>query len=173
MRKKLTRTFLWGSVTLWGIALGAKLFDLLVLAGAWGANAPASLAFYPYGKNWPIDPGNFFQPLSALLLIAIVGALWSGWRTERSYRRWLWLSVAAFVLIWLATPTLFWPLINNIYQVAHHRVTVSDSEAAAMVHRWFVYDSIRIVVIMVGFFSAVRAISIPYAEAVARETQKS
>lgn len=172
MRRKLTRVFLWCSVTLWGIALGAKLFDLLVLAGAWGANVPASLAFYPYGKNWPVDPGNFFQPLSALLLIAIVGALWSGWTADRGYRRWLWLSVAAFVLIWLATPTLFWPLINNIYQVARHRVTVPDSEVSSMVHRWFLYDSIRILVIAAGFFSAVRAISIPYPEAVSLEDPK-
>lgn len=164
MRKKLTRAFLWCSVILWGIALGAKIFDLLVLARAWGGDVPASLMFYPYGKSWPIDPGNFFQPLSALILVAIVGALWSGWKTKRSYRRWLWLSVAAFVLIWLATPTLFWPLINELYQVAHHRVTLSDADAAALVKRWFIYDSIRIVVIAAGFVSAVQAISIPYAE---------
>lgn len=165
MRKKLTRAFLWCSVTFWGIALGAKIYDLLVLARAWGANAPASLIFYPYGKSWPIDPGNFFQPLSAMLLLVIVGALWSGWKTERSYRRWLWLSVGAFVLIWIATPTLFWPLINAIYQVAHHRMTLSDADAGSLVKRWFLYDAIRIGVIAVGFLSSVRAISVPYAEA--------
>jgi hypothetical protein len=160
----MTRAFLWCSVTLWGIALGAKLFDLLVLARAWGGDVPASLVFYPYGKSWPIDPGNFFQPLSALLLLSIVGALWSGWKTKAAYRRCLEVSVVAFILIWLATPTIFWPTINAIYQVAHHRVSLADSEVLAMVRRWFVYDSIRIVVIAVGFFSSVRAISIPYSE---------
>ncbi len=102
----------------------------------------------------------------------ILGALWSGWKTERKYRQWLWLSAGAFVLIWLATPTLFWPLINNIYQVAHHRVTLSDSELSSMVHRWYFYDSIRIVVIAAGFCSAVRAISIPYAESATAGTRK-
>jgi hypothetical protein len=164
VRKKLTRAFLWGSVTLWGVALGAKLFDLLVLARAWGANAPESLMFYPYGKNWPIDPGNFFQPLSALLLLVIVGALCSGWKTRGHYRMYLEISVGAFVLIWIATPTLFWPLINAIYQVAHHRVSIANADAVALVQRWFLYDSIRIVVIAAGFLSAVRAISIPYPE---------
>lgn len=162
MRKKLTRAFLWASVMLWGIALGAKLFDLLVLANAWGVNVPSSLMFYPYGKNWPMDPGNFFQPLSALLLVAIVGALASGWKTNCSYRQWLWFSVWAFLAIWIATPTVFWPLINTIYQVAHHRVTMTDAEAISLVHRWYLYDSIRIVVITLGFVSSVRAISIPY-----------
>lgn len=129
-----------------------------------GADAPASLIFHPYGKNWPIDRGEFFQPLSALLLVGIVGALWSGWKTERNYRRWLWMSVGAFVLIWLATPTLFWPLINTIYQVAHHRAAFSDTQTAALIKRWFLLDSIRVAVIATGFISAVRAISIPYAE---------
>ena len=164
MRNRLTRAFLWCSVTLWAIGLGAKIFDLLVLARAWGGSVPESLIFYPYGKNWPVDPGDFFQPLSVLLLLASVGALWSGWKTERTYRLWLWLPVGAFTLIWIATPTLFWPLINALYQVAHHRVTMTDAETAALVRRWFVYDSIRIVVIAAGFFSAVRAISLPYAD---------
>jgi hypothetical protein len=57
-----------------------------------------------------------------------------------------------------------WLLINAIYQVAHHRVAITGAEALALVRRWFLYDSIRIVVIAVGFFSAVRAIRIPYAE---------
>ena len=165
MRKKLTHTFLWCSVTFWGVALGAKIFDLLVLARAWAGDVPASLIFYPYGKSWPIDPGDFFQPLSAFLVLAIVGALWSGWKTKRSYRLWLELPIGAFALIWLATPTLFWPLINAIYQVAHHNVAIADAEVHALARRWFLYDSIRIVVIASGFFAAVRAISIPYADA--------
>lgn len=51
-----------------------------------------------------------------------------------------------------------------IYQVAHRRVTLSGAGAAALVKRWFLYDSMRVVLIAAGFISAVRAISIPYAE---------
>jgi len=51
-RLRLLRLFLWISVLGWGIGLGAKLFDLLVLAGAWSAAPPASLAFLPYGSHW-------------------------------------------------------------------------------------------------------------------------
>jgi hypothetical protein len=56
------------------------------------------------------------------------------------------------------------PVINEIYQIAHHRVTIADADALALVRRWFLYDSIRIVVIAAGLFSAVRATGIPYAE---------
>jgi hypothetical protein len=63
-RARLTRVFLWISVLSSGIGLGGKLFDLMVLAGAWSAAPPASLAFLPYGPHFPMNPGNFFQPLS-------------------------------------------------------------------------------------------------------------
>jgi hypothetical protein len=161
-RLKWTRMFLWLSVISWGIALGAKLFDLGVLASAWGLDVPSSLIYYPYGRHWPVNPGDFFQPLSALILIAILGALISGWKTEPVYKFWLWLSFAAFVAIWIATPTVFWPLITDLYRVANGRVTMSDAAVATLVRHWFIYDWIRVAVIAIGFLASIRAISIPY-----------
>ena len=161
-RLRWTRIFLWLSVTAWGIGLGAKLFDLLVLASAWGALPPASLRFYPYGRNWPIDPGDFFQPLSGFILTASVGALVSGLKTGSSYRLWLWIPVIAFLLIWIVTPTVFWPLIVDLYRVANTKIVRNDAEVSTLVRHWFVFDWLRLAVIAIGFFSSVRAISIPY-----------
>jgi hypothetical protein len=39
--------FLWLAVSAWGIALGAKLFELTVLIPAWAANPPQSLNLLP------------------------------------------------------------------------------------------------------------------------------
>ena len=36
-RIRLTRMFLWVAVLAWGIGVGAKLYDLRVVAGAWSA----------------------------------------------------------------------------------------------------------------------------------------
>ncbi|MDQ2835333.1 MAG: hypothetical protein M3Y50_16640 [Acidobacteriota bacterium] len=118
-RSILTRSFLWVSVLSWGVGLGAKLFDLLVLAGAWAATPPASLALYPYGHSWPLNPGTFFQPLSVLILLGSIGALASGWKTPFTYRLWLLIPLGAFLVIWVATPTIFWPIINDLYGIAH------------------------------------------------------
>jgi hypothetical protein len=161
-RARWTRFFLWLSVTTWAIALGAKLFDLLVLAGSWGASPPASLALYPYGRNWPINPGDFFQPLSALLLVAVLGVVVSGWKAEKKYRRWLWVPVIAFTIIWIATPTMFWPMINELYRIARGKVSADNVLVAKLVRQWFVYDWLRLCVIAVGFLASVRAISLPY-----------
>jgi hypothetical protein len=157
-----TRIFLWLSIFAGGIGLGAKLFDLLVLAGAWGASPPGSLALMPYGPRYPIDPGNFFQPLSAILLLGMLGAVISGWKTPWEYRVWLLLPVLMFLLIWIFTPTIFWPMIRELYGVGRGKIVESDAQVLQTVHRWVIYDWLRVVAIAVAFLSSVRAISAPF-----------
>jgi hypothetical protein len=161
-RKRLTRTFLWISVLAWGVGLGAKLFDLLVLASAWGASPPSSLALYPYGVQWPINPGTFFQPLSSLLLVASLGALIAGWKTQGNYRNWLAAPVIALIIIWIFTPTVFWPMINALYAIWRGKLPMSELEQIQLVHRWVIADSLRVLVITTGFVSAIQSISVPY-----------
>ena len=66
-RERVTRVLLWVSVFAWGLLLGAALFDLRVLAGAWRASPPESLALLPYGKRWPANTGEFYIASSAAL----------------------------------------------------------------------------------------------------------
>ena len=154
-----TRGLLWLAVFGWAIGLGAKIFDLLVLGSAWGASPPASLALMPYGPKYPVDPGTFFQPLSALMLLPSVGALISGWKTPWSYRVWLLMPALAFLVIWIFTPTVFWPMIRELYLGGTGKLARTPAELVAVVHRWFVWDSARIVMIAVGFYASVRALS--------------
>ncbi|HEY0795961.1 MAG TPA: DUF1772 domain-containing protein [Acidisarcina sp.] len=146
----------------WGIGLGAEIYDLLVLGNAWGANPPASLSLLPYGPHFPIDPGNFFQPLSAVMVVAVLGALISGWKTSRNYCVWLWIPVIAFAIIWIFTLTVFWSMIDQLWGISRGRIAASNAQAIALVRRWFVYDSMRMVAIAVGFLASIRAISVPY-----------
>jgi len=164
-RARLTRMFLWLSILAGGIGLGGKIFDLLVLARAWGASPPNSLKLMPYGAAYPIDPGNFFQPLSAILLMAILGALISGWKTPWEYRIWLWLPVLMFILIWIFTPTVFWPMIRELYGLGRGRIVESDAQVILLVRRWVIYDWLRVVAIAVAFLSSVRAMSVAFPDA--------
>jgi len=103
------------SVIGWGVGLGGKLFDLLVVAGAWSAAPPASFAALAYGPRFPLNPGDFFQPLSAVMLLGMLGAMISEWKTRFDYRVWLLLPIASFLGLWAFTPTIFWPMINEYY----------------------------------------------------------
>ncbi|MCU1243151.1 MAG: hypothetical protein JWO71_3877 [Candidatus Acidoferrum typicum] len=162
LRARLTRIFLWISVLAGGIGLGAKIFDLLVLAGAWGAAPPASLALMPYGSRFPVTPGDFFQPLSVVLLVGVLGALISGWKTPFGYRAWLWLPAVMFIIVWIFTPTVFWPMIRELYGAARGSIGISDADAVRLVRRWIICDWLRVAAIAVSFVSSVRAISFPY-----------
>jgi hypothetical protein len=161
-RAQLTRGFLWFSVLGWGIGLGAKLFDLVVVARAWGAAPPASLALMPYGPRYPMNPGDFFQPLSALMVVGILGALIGGWKTRLGYRIWLWLPVITFLTIWILTPTVFWPMIHELYGAGSGKIARNDAELILLVRRWMIWDWLRVALIATGFVSSVRAISVPF-----------
>ena len=162
MSREQLRGFLWFSVLGWGIGLGAKLFDLIVLAGAWGAAPPTSLALMPYGPRYPMDPGGFFQPLSALMVVGILGALISGWKTRLEYRIWLCVPVITFLIIWIITPTVFWPMISELYRAGLGKIVRTDAQLILLVRRWMIWDWFRVALIATGFVASVRAISIPF-----------
>ena len=150
--------FLWVSVAAWGIGLGAKLFEFTVVISAWAADPPASLSLMPYGPRYPNDPGDFFLPLSILLLIGTVGALVCGRTALRSYKLWLWVPLASLLVIWLATPTLFWPMIRDLYYAGTGTQPLDVSAAQSLVNRWLVLDWLRTALIAVGLGSSIQAV---------------
>ena len=163
VRLRVMRFFLWASVLGWGIGLGAKLFDLLVVAGAWGASPPSSFALLPYGPRFPMNPGDFFQPLSAVMALGILGALISGWRAPLQIRLSRWLGLITFLIIWAITPTVFWPMIRELWGSYKGRITHTDAELVQLAHRWTVWDWFRVSLIAIGFIASIRAISLPVA----------
>jgi len=161
-REKLTRGFLWFSILGWAVALGGKLYDLVVVAGAWSASPPASFDLLPYGKRWPVDPGDFFQPLSVIMAIGILGTVIAGWKTPWNYRVWLVVPLAVFGIAWAVTPTIFWPMIGELWGIHTGKLVRTDAEAIQLAHRWIVADSWRVVLMLAGFLSYIRAIGEPY-----------
>src|SRR5262245_33836025 len=89
-RARWLTAFLLLSCAAWGIGLGAKLFELQVVIAASAAKPPESLSLLPYGPKYPSNPGDFFQPLSVLLVVGLVGRFIAGWRTPPKFKRWLW-----------------------------------------------------------------------------------
>jgi len=163
-RERATRFFLWVSVIAWGILLGAKLFDLRVLVGAWSASPPESLDLLPYGPRYPVDTGDFFIPSSAALLLATLGATISGWRTSPRYRNLLVLSTTAIFATLIFTVVAFWPRNAALWAYASRAPNaIRDPEAiVAMVRQWVLFDWLRIAVASVGYVASIRALSVPF-----------
>lgn len=166
-REKLTRIFLWILVLFGGPVVGAKLFDLVVLAGAWSANPPASLALLPYGDAWPVDTGLFFIPFSAATQVAGFGALIAGWRTPWHYRWMLCMPSVGSLLLLVLTVLAFWPMNYALYHHAIHvKDHITDAESIAMAHRWVMLDWVRVGCASAIYVIALRALTLPYPQAV-------
>ena len=163
-RESVTRTFLWLAFLAGGPLLGAKLFDLLVLAGAWSARPPASLAMMPYGKAWPVDTGLFFIPLSAAMLIAGFGALVAGWRTPWRYRWLLCLPSVGILLLLVLTVIAFWPMNAALYYHGVHspKDMISDRQSIEMAQRWVTLDWVRVAGATAAFVAPLRALTMPW-----------
>lgn len=163
-RESITRAFLWLAVLVGGPLLGAKLFDLLVLVGAWGADPPASLAMMPYGKAWPVDTGVFFIPFSAAMLIAGFGALVAGWRTPWRYRWLLCLPSIGILLLLILTVAAFWPMNAALYYhgIRSPNDTITDAQSIAMAQRWVTLDWVRVGGAVAAFVAPLRALTLPW-----------
>ncbi len=168
-KKGITRAFLWLAVLAGGPLLGAKLFDLVVLAGAWSAHPPASLAMMPYGKAWPVDTGVFFIPLSAAMLLAGFGALVAGWRTPWRYRWLLCLPSIGILLLLILTVAAFWPMNAALYYhgIGSPKDTITDAQSIAMARRWVMLDWVRVAGATAAFVAPLRALTMPWPEQLA------
>jgi len=140
-----------------------KLYDLVVIAGAWSASPPESLTLMPYGARFPVDPGQFFAPVSATVMLSALGALIAGWDTPWRYREWLAASALSILAVWLFTVIVFWHANGVLYAAASHagsRLT-DRAELVRQADLWVAYDWCRIAMMAAGFLSALRAISMP------------
>ncbi|WCM25874.1 DUF1772 domain-containing protein [Sphingomonas sp. QA11] len=163
-RQGITRAFLWLAVLSGGPLLGAKLFDLIVLAGAWSAHPPTSLAMMPYGRAWPVDTGVFFIPLSAGMLVAGFGALVTGWRTPWRYRWLLCLPSVGILLLLILTVVAFWPMNAALYYhgISSPKDTITDAQSIAMTQRWIALDWVRVAGATAAFVAPLRALTLPW-----------
>ncbi len=161
MSLQLLPLFLWVSVLGWGVGLGAKLFDLVVVAGAWSAAPPRSLALLPYGPWFRVSPGHFFLPVSLVTATGALGALIAGRATPWDYRIWLCCSAAPIAGLWLITIPVMWPL-GAVLQDGSRAGSGADRVAIVRAARWWVIcDWIRVVLVATGFVAAIRAMSLP------------
>jgi hypothetical protein len=170
-RERIAKAFLWLAALAGGPLVGAKLFDLLVLAGAWSAHPPESLAMMPYGRQWPVDTGSFFIPFSAAMLIGGFGALAAGWRTPWRYRWLLCLPSIGILVLLILTVFEFWPMNAALYYHGVHSAkdTITDAQSIAMARRWVQLDWIRVLGATAAFVAALRALSLSWPGMVAAQ----
>ena len=67
-----------------------------------------------------------------------------------------------FVLIWIFTPTVFWPMIRELYGVGGGRIVESDGQVRRLSATVDYFRLVAVLAIALAFLSSVRAISVPF-----------
>src|SRR5207248_7712683 len=115
----------------------------------WSASPPASLAFLPYGPHFPIHPGNFLPAAEPSDAVGCRGSAHLWMEHPWKYRVWLSIPLVMFLIIWILTPTVFWPMNHELYLAASGSSGRSDADVIEMARRWVTYDRLRVEMIAV------------------------
>lgn len=161
VRLSVLRAAIWVMVLTSGPLVGAKIFDLVVLVGAWSASPPQSLHLLPYGPDWPVDTGDFFIPFSGLSLVASLVAAVAGWRTYWGYRGLLLTPLFLTIVALVVTVTLFWPLNAGLWYGSQGREGWPGDPAilSAMARQWVQLDWLRVAIAFTAFVAAARLLA--------------
>ena len=161
------RAILWLFVLVYGIEIGAGLFEMRVLVPRWAASPPDSVwRLHELNQSYPefaTDAGGrfwmFSTPLLGLLaLILLITCL----RTRLPHRRFLLTSTILTLIVVIATFGYFVP---SIIAFAASPPGVNGPQIAAMANRWVALSWLRFVVYMIGWMCALRALTlVPRAE---------
>ena len=142
-----------------GLDLGAGLYEARIVVPLWAGGVPETLAAgNPYGRV-AIDAGIRFwaHMTSAVALFAIL-ALVFGFRAPAAPRAWR--SFAAVAELGAVAMTLlyFRPTLVRLFM--GHGAGMSAEVIASTVKRWVMWSNVRIVISLVAWCAALRALSL-------------
>jgi hypothetical protein len=157
MRNKFSKVLLWLFVINLGIALGAGLYESLIVVPAWFSSSPESPAVWNAAAAERYDTGQHFWifvttiPLSLLTVVN----LWAAWRSKGKIRTW-WLT-ACFLIVAERLFTFLYFIPTMLELMQDHGM--SQSDATAMALEWANLNYFRHAIVFLAWIAALRALS--------------
>ncbi|MEO8648463.1 MAG: hypothetical protein ABI539_04785, partial [Acidobacteriota bacterium] len=114
MRNKLASGLLIASIVVWGIWFGGQVFNELMTVPIWSASPPESLKAY---DALPTKGGLPFFPLfNPLFVILAVGSAIAAWKSARRAKKWLALSAATSLVVFISLIVYLVPLVSGMFE---------------------------------------------------------
>jgi hypothetical protein len=159
---KICRVLLWILVILFGIEMGAGLFELLVLVPRWAASPPESVwRLHELNQQFPefaTNAGDRFwilaTPLLGLLAMALLAACFT---TRGAHRSWILTSTIVTIALVVATLVYFVP---SIMAFGGSPRGVNGAQISAMAHRWVALTWVRFFFYLAAWLCALRALAL-------------
>jgi len=159
-RTRISQILLWYNVVSMSIWFGGTIFQMLVIVPLWSSSPPESVRTFFQGTDYMRTIYNFFGPpfMLARALPLLLGAI-VGWHLTK-HRVWLAVPVVCMLVGVVMTLGIIYP-INDILFVKAGGDLSADS-IRGMARQWILLDRIRFAIMSLGFFSLLRALSIPF-----------
>lgn len=155
----MARITLWLFVIALGLDLGAGVYEARIVVPLWAGGVPDTLADgNPYGRV-AITAGTRFwaymtSTVAVIAVVALVFGLWAP-ATQRAWRTFATLAELA-VVAW--TLLYFRPTLVKLFM--GHGAGLSADALRSTVRRWVMWSNVRIVVSLVAWCAALRALTL-------------
>lgn len=147
---------LWIAVAAWGFWLGGLIYEMTVIIPLWSANLPKSVLEWNSRPDFVANPTRFYIPIVLTLILSSLLATILNWKS-RHRRFWLIVSTACVITAFAFTLIYFFPKNDVLFR--SQNTGLSGEEITAIAHAWIRANYIRLGIMIVGFFAALKAFS--------------
>lgn len=158
MKNVALQILVWIAVVTWSLWFGGLMYEVVVITPLWSSSLPQSVLEWNSRPQYVVIPTKFFAPVAVATVLSSLMCVILGWKGGG---RRLW-SVVSFVC---AAVTLGFTLIyffpKNAVLFLQQTGNLSGEELTAIATAWLTGNWIRIVIMAVGFFAALKALSLP------------
>ena len=154
----LAKIMLWIAVVAWSVWFGGLMYELFVITPLWSANLPSSAIEWNSRPNFLLIPTPFYAPVAVTTILSSLLGLIFNWKSNNR-RIWLILSTVSAILTLGFTLIYFFP--KNEVLFHNQNLGLSGEEITAIGNAWIRANWIRVGMMIVGFFAALKAFSLP------------
>ena len=156
MLQYITRILLLISVFGWSLWFGGLMYEMVVILPLWSSALPESVIEWNSRPQFIINPTKFYLPVALTCVLSSLGALIIAWKIGKN---WHWHLISAASAITTLGFTLAFFFSKNEVLFRNQHAGLSGEEITAIANAWIAGNWIRVVIMAIGFFAALSALS--------------
>jgi hypothetical protein len=156
MLQNIAQILLWLSVIAWSLWFGGLMYEMVVILPLWSSALPESVIEWNSRPQFVVNPTRYFVPVALTCVLSSLGAFITAWKIGKN---WLWHLISAISAIATLGFTLAYFYSKNEVLFRNQHGGLSGEEIMAIANAWIAGNWIRVVIMAIGFFSALSALS--------------
>ncbi|MCA1622924.1 MAG: DUF1772 domain-containing protein [Acidobacteria bacterium] len=157
MTRKIAQILLWIAVVAWSLWFGGLMYEMVVILPLWSSSLPESVMEWNARPQFVVNPTRFFAPVAVTTVLSSLLGLILGWKSGNR-RIWLFLSAICAIVTLAFTLIYFFP--KNEVLFRNQFAGLSGEEVSIIARSWITANWVRVCIMAVGFFAALRAYNI-------------